>query len=96
MVMTSYTKIATDAFDSCTMFYSGTVHKVWLFWVAMSQKHVQKRSRTFVPELYIGMAIMMDCQQCSSLCLISDNYCDTSCDALLYNDAEVQPCAVCI
>ena len=27
------------------------IQKVWILWVAMSQKHVQKRSRTFICEL---------------------------------------------
>ena len=29
------------------------IHKVWILWVAMSQKHVQKRSRTFTRELVL-------------------------------------------
>ena len=27
------------------------IHKVWILWVAMSQKHIQKRCRTFTCEL---------------------------------------------
>ena len=40
----------------------GITQKVWIFWVVMSQKHVQKRSRTFMPELVVLSAHIALCK----------------------------------